>query len=122
MLDKLGGRKMAIAIISLIAGVIIDLTTTRGLSQNLMYLMLGIIGTFSITNVASKRVSNPATGLLSDVSKAVIQLQKSAVKTNERQEMLEQHASATLSQVETLAKQNQVTSKKLAVVLAHKKG
>ena len=53
-MDKIGGRKLVIAMVCLILGAAIDLTTVRGLSQNLLYLMLGIIGTFSVANVASK--------------------------------------------------------------------
>lgn len=56
MLDKIGGRKLAVSVLCLAAGVAIDLTTERGLSENLLYLMVGIIGTFTAGNVASKKV------------------------------------------------------------------
>ena len=37
MIAKLGGRKTLITIICLVAGVAIDLATSRGLSENLLY-------------------------------------------------------------------------------------
>lgn len=52
--SRIGGRKFAITMICLALGVIIDLNTARGLSENLLYLMLGIIGVFVSGNVIAK--------------------------------------------------------------------
>lgn len=55
MHNLLGGRKVTMAMVILAAGVVIDLVTERGLSEPLMYLMLGIIGSFTAGNVMSKK-------------------------------------------------------------------
>lgn len=54
MFEKIGGRKTVMALICLVAGAAIDLTTDRGLSENLMILMLSIVGLYTTGNVASK--------------------------------------------------------------------
>lgn len=61
MLAKLGGRKFLMAMLILVVGIVIDFNTERGLGHNLMYLMLGIIGSFSVGNALSKAAANSNT-------------------------------------------------------------
>lgn len=63
MLGRLGGRKLTITFIVLSAGVAIDLATERGLSENLMYLMMAIMGAYVTGNVVNKRVTSVGTGI-----------------------------------------------------------
>jgi len=53
-MTKLGGRKLCFAAACLILAAAIDLTTDRGLSQNLMMLMMFLVGAFTAGNVGSK--------------------------------------------------------------------
>jgi hypothetical protein len=108
MFEKLGGRKFAIAMIILAGGVAIDLVTTRGLSEALMYLMLGILGTFSVTNVANKvatkdRAPELDTSILDEMK--------------ERQEQLEQHSAGMQSIVEDLNSQVEAANKRTLAIL-----
>lgn len=87
MIRKLGGRKAFISLLAMVAGVVIDLATERGLSTNLMYLMMGIIGTYSAANTLSKGKSpvdlSDLPAPLADLLKGVIPAPPSADKPEE---------------------------------------
>lgn len=50
-LDKLGGRKFVLSIISLVAGVAASSLSVKGLTPELVGLIVGVLATFSGTNV-----------------------------------------------------------------------
>lgn len=82
-MDKVGGRKFTIAMIMLVAGVVIDLNTERGLSESLMYLMLGIIGAFSAGNVLSKAaMRNQSASEIPQVDPALIKSVIEEIRVN----------------------------------------
>lgn len=49
-LEKLGGRKFVLAIISLVAGLLTHALSPKGLNAEVVGLIVGIIGTFSAAN------------------------------------------------------------------------
>lgn len=100
MLSKVGGRKIAITLLCLGAGVAIDIYTTRGLSTNLYQLMLGIIATYSIANVAGK-FSSKAKGA-----------------DSERMNQMEGYVSGLASQLENTNKQVGNANKRVSALLA----
>lgn len=53
-LEWIGGRKFFLALVGLVIGIVVDMYTARGLSENLMIFMISIVGTFGVSNVASK--------------------------------------------------------------------
>lgn len=50
LLQRLGGRKFLMALIVLGIGTYIELTKVAGLSQNMVALMIGLVGVFSAAN------------------------------------------------------------------------
>lgn len=105
MMARIGGRKLLISLIMLTCGVIIDLNTTRGLSQNLMYLMMMIIGTFSTMNVVSKKFSKgPITVPSLD---------------DERVKQLESTVSGLMSMAEQTNNQMETTTAAIDQIIGH---
>ena len=51
--DKIGGRKFVLAIISLIAGLATHVLSVKGLSTEVVGLIIGVIGTFSVANTVA---------------------------------------------------------------------
>ena len=51
--DKIGGRKFVLAIISLIAGLVTHVLSAKGLTSEVVGLIVGVIGTFSVANTVS---------------------------------------------------------------------
>lgn len=49
-LEALGGRKFLLAIISLVAGLLTHSLSPKGLSTEVVAMIVGIIGTFSVSN------------------------------------------------------------------------
>lgn len=93
MFEKMGGRKTVMALLVLTAGVTIDLTVERGLSQNLMVLMLTVVGMYKVSNIANKVVAKGGSGNkkvselernLSQVAGAIAGLQKQVEASNKR--------------------------------------
>lgn len=90
----MGGRKTVITLLVLVAGVAIDLSTGRGLSQNLMVLMLAIVGMYKVSNVATKMVNKSSgadnkkvtelEGNLTHVVTVLTGLQKQVESSNKR--------------------------------------
>ena len=111
-MGKLGGRKVAITLLCLAAGVAIDLMTERGLSQNLLYLMLGIIGTYVTGNVISKKF-NPTEGA---------QPQMFDNKVAERVDLIEQYVSALDASVQQTNQNMDNTNKRIAAVATRLSG
>ena len=109
MFDKIGGRKLAMSMIALLAGIIIDLNTERGLSEPLLYLLLGIIGTFSATNVASKAATRGQ-----NVTKDP--------EVEEKINQLEQHAAGLHNVVDDLGKQVESANKRTLAILENMGG
>ena len=106
MIQKLGGRKTLITIICLAAGVAIDLATSRGLSENLLYLMIAIIGIYTGGNVITKKVSISAASKDSTTESSSID-----------QRQLEDHVAGLHSIVEDLQKQVGASNNRVAAVL-----
>lgn len=57
ILEKIGGRKFIVSIGIMIAGIVIDLVTARGLSENLMYLLMAGATGFGVVNVGGHFVN-----------------------------------------------------------------
>jgi hypothetical protein len=53
MFEKLGGRKFVMSLCLLIAGIAIELRSPTGMSTNMVGFMLGILATFSASNVVA---------------------------------------------------------------------
>jgi len=51
-MKKLGGRKVVISLLLVAVGAAVDLLTARGLSDNLLYLLLAVGGGFIVGNTA----------------------------------------------------------------------
>lgn len=56
LLSKLGGRKFLLTLLVLTGGVAIDLLTARGLSENLLYLLMAIPTGFGVVNVGAHAI------------------------------------------------------------------
>ena len=114
MISKLGGRKMILTVLCLVAAVVIDLKTTRGLSSNLLTLMIAVIGIYNtsnvLTKVTSKKTSAPSTN---DTSKHILDI-------NERQAQYEQYLSGVMTQLENVQKQVNGVNKRLGIILTNK--
>lgn len=115
-MEKLGGRKTVMALICLIAGVAIDLTTNRGLSQNLLYLMMFIVGAYSTANVVNKGVVGRAIQNDEDKASNLDIVKGQLYDMSDRQQQLEQYISGTLSQVEAIQKQVELSNKKISAL------
>ena len=118
LLNKLGGRKNALTLICLIAAVAIDLTTERGLSSNLLTLMLGISGLYNISNVFNKKVTSHdevEAPVAPAINESVFE-EIAALKQN--QQMLEQYAAGLLSTVEGIQSQVEASNKRVAALLS----
>lgn len=59
--ERLRSRKLLIGFVVLASGVAIDLTVPRGLSDNLLTLLIAILGIYVTGNVGSKLASNLGT-------------------------------------------------------------
>ncbi len=58
-LDNLGGRKFVLAILSLVAGLLTHSLSPKGLSTEVVAMIVGILGTFSVANtVATVKAPN----------------------------------------------------------------
>lgn len=53
--EKLGGRKFLLAMIAVVVGAAIELTTARGLTTNMAGLLVGVIGMFGAANALVTR-------------------------------------------------------------------
>lgn len=53
VLERLGGRKFVLAIISLVAGLLTHALSPKGLSTEVVAMIVGLVGTFSIANTVS---------------------------------------------------------------------
>lgn len=114
--NKFGGRKLAVSLICLVAGVAIDLNTERGLSQNLLYLMMFIVGAYSTANVLVKKTnSNAQSG-----QEAGPSLDKIA-EMDERQKQSEMNLGSVINVVEMLQKQVDLANKRMAALLSGNK-
>lgn len=51
--DKIGGRKFVLAVISLIAGLATHVLSAKGLTTEVVGLIVGVIGTFSVANTVA---------------------------------------------------------------------
>lgn len=108
MISKLGGRKTVMSVAAMIAGIAIDLHTERGLSENLMYLLMFIIGAYSTANVVNKQVTKQEpvdidTDALNDLK--------------EGQGYLEQNVSGIINVIENLQQQVDTSNKRVAALL-----
>ena len=56
MFEKIGGRKFVYIILILSIGTAVDLLTERGLSSNLLYLLMGGAGIYVTGNVVKAKV------------------------------------------------------------------
>jgi len=117
MLAKLGGRKTMMAMIALAAGIAIDLATERGLSQNLMSLMMFIIGAYSTANVITKKV---ATTDKPSNSAEVDAITSEVLNLRQGQQQVEQYLSGMLSQIEEVQKQVDNSNKRVAALISNK--
>ena len=72
--DAIGGRKFVLAIISLIAGLVTHVLSAKGLTTEVVGLIVGVIGTFSVANTVTTikaptetEVSEPSESILPSV-------------------------------------------------------
>lgn len=98
-LEAVGGRKFFLALLGLGIGVAVDLATERGLSENLMIFMISVVGAFGVTNVASKKVTNPSSSD-SDESKVPAELEERIQRLDEMAAEQIQAASQRIGNVE----------------------
>lgn len=52
-IDRLGGRKFILALLSLVAGLLTHAFSAKGLSTEVVAMIVGLVGTFSIANTVS---------------------------------------------------------------------
>jgi len=118
MFNILGGRKLTIALIMLVAGMVIDLNTERGLSESLMYLMLGIIGTFSAANAVGKLGVKPQDATKSaEVEAGINTLEAHNTKLELRMIKIEDHAQGIQKVTVDLNGQVENANKRMLAVL-----
>ena len=53
LLDRLGGRKFVLALFSLVAGLLTHALSPKGLSAEVVGLVVGVLGTFSVANTVA---------------------------------------------------------------------
>lgn len=104
IIDAIGGRKVIMSLVILAAGTAIDLVTPRGLSENLMYLMLAIAGFYSTANVVAKKFGE-------DVTEAPPQ------ELSQQVQYLEQFSSGVTAQVAALQEQVSANNKRLSALM-----
>jgi len=109
MLDKVGGRKLLVTAVCLLAGVAIDLYTTRGLSANLLQLMIAIIGIYVTGNVLNKVAGRDAKGGVSREDANIVAGR--IIEVEERIQQSEQYLNGMMTQLETAQKQINNNSK-----------
>lgn len=116
MLSKIGGRKMAITLVCLGAAVAIDLTTGRGLSENLMMLMITIIGTYTAGNVTAKFLGRGAA--VPPVSDEKLKnLEAQLQQTEERLEQGEQYLDSMMTMTQDIQKQMKANNNRVAALM-----
>lgn len=49
-IKALGGRKLVLAVVLLVAGIAVELLSTKGLTENLLYLLGMLYGSFTVGN------------------------------------------------------------------------
>ena len=116
MLNRVGGRKTMMAMIALIAGVAIDLNTERGLSENLLHLLLFVIGSYSTANVIAKAVGSKTAAPVVDNSA----VESEVIKLRQDQDQVEQYLSGMLTTIETLQGQVDNSNKRVAALISNK--
>lgn len=102
--SKLKSRKLMIGFVVLAAGVAIDLTVDRGLSDNLLTLLIAILGIYVTGNVGSKFVGEIQSNKR-DVPVSNPALEGEVKKLAESQAQYEQYLSGTLNTVELMQQQ-----------------
>ena len=106
MLDKLGVRKLIVTLLCLGAGLATDLCTDRGLSTNLLTLMISIVGMYNGFNVLNKKIAPKG----EDQSESDSQVTATVIQ-------LEQNQSQIVEQLITMAKQVELANKKASAAL-----
>jgi len=97
--DKIGGRKFVLAVISLIAGLATHVLSAKGLTTEVVGLIVGVIGTFSVANtVATVKAPGSQEGNTSSEETTAIQ---PAAATAATEALLEQIA-VTVGQTQQL--------------------
>lgn len=107
-MNRIGGRKVFFSIVVLAAGVAIDLSTERGLSQNLMVLMLSVLGMYATSNVVTKKISG------NSAPQASVD---NYVESQERLNEHEQYLSGIMTSVESLQKQVAASNQRVNALL-----
>lgn len=120
LIDALGGRKTIIAVGCLVAGAAIDIVTERGLSTNLMSLMMAIVGLYSTANVLTKKVNGDSQDKLIEDVDVRTNYDSQINELSENQKMLEQYAAGLLTTVEKLQSQVDASNKRVAALLSIK--
>lgn len=69
MIQRLGGRKVLITFLILIAGVVLDKFSANGLSNNMLTLLLGVIGSFTAGNLGTHLIQNKYEKAQKDIPK-----------------------------------------------------
>lgn len=59
VLDYLGGRKFVLSLMLMVTGLLVDILSARGLSENYLYLLMSVSGLFTIGNVTGKFSTKP---------------------------------------------------------------
>lgn len=111
--SRLKSRKLLVGIVCLASGVVIDLLVPRGLSDNLLTLLIAILGIYVTGNVGAKAAkairqtpSNPAP----QNDTRVDRVQKDVADLKEAQGQYEQYLSGVLTTVDEIQKQIQNVS------------
>ena len=121
---KFSSRKLIVTAICLIAGVVIDLYTQRGLSQNLLTLMIAIIGLYTGGNVVAKAFTRPKGTQGADPRvDAIIQHLQGVTSTLSQVEQAQQqfsaHLSGALDAVSKVQTQVELANKRVSAVLSN---
>lgn len=104
--DMFGGRKSVLTLLILASGVAVDLLTERGLSSNLLTLLLGVLGLFVTGNVVSKKFipqfgesSPPPIEVPPAASVDLSQIETSIKRIEERVNSVDEAGSQAMSQM-----------------------
>jgi hypothetical protein len=95
--DKVGGRKFVLAIVSLIAGLVTHVLSVKGLTSEVVGLIVGVIGTFSVANTVAT-VKAPG----SQEIEADVQLPPPAPPVDNGQTALLEQIAVTVGQTQQL--------------------
>ena len=58
MILKMGGRKVFVSVLILTMGVVLDKFSSSGLSNNMLTLLLGVVGSFTAGNIGTHFIQN----------------------------------------------------------------